>query len=283
MTMSITRRGFLSATAGLASVTALSACGSNSGSDASKPLVILADATPHTEILKQAQDAGLLGDVKLDIKTIASEVDPNQLLEAGDVDANFFQHQPYLDSWEKEKGVSDLVAVARTHVEPLGIYSKKVKSLNAIPSGITVALAADPTNFARGLLLLQDAGLLTLNVKSTDKGLDYSQVTEKNITANPKNFKFLPIDRPQLPATLDDAKVTVSVINGANALEAGLKPSKDALQLESAVNNPYTNIVVVKDKLKDDARVTKLAEALQSKQIKEWITTAYSGSVLPAK
>ena len=131
-----------------------------------------------------------------------------------------------------------------------------------MPNGATIALAADPTNFARGLMLLQDAKLLTLDVKSTDKGLDYAQITEKNITANPKNLKFVEIDRPQLPATLDDAKVTVSVINGANALEAGLKPATEALQLESATDNPYANVLAVKDTLKDDPRVAKLAEAL---------------------
>ena len=262
----------------------LAGCGAGSGSaDTSKPLVIMADATPHTEILEKVQELGLLGDTTIEIKGITGDIDPNQLLEAGDVDANFFQHVPYLDSWQKEKGVSDLVAVATTHVEPLGIYSKKVNSLGEVPNGATIALAADPTNFARGLMLLQDAKLLTLDVKSTDKGLDYAQITEKNITANPKNLKFVEIDRPQLPATLDDAKVTVSVINGANALEAGLKPATEALQLESATDNPYANVLAVKDTLKDDPRVAKLAEALQSPELAGWIESNYSGSVLPAK
>lgn len=283
--MSTTRRTFLTAALAAAAVPALAACGgSGSGSgDASKPLVIMADATPHTELLEYVEKSGQLGDVKLDLKGITGDIDPNQLLEAGDIEANFFQHVPYLDSWQAEKKVNDLVVTATTHVEPLGIYSKKVTSLEAAPAGATIAVAADPTNLGRGLVLLQSAKLLTLDVTGPLDKIDYAQVTEKNITANPKNFKFLPIDRPQLPATLDDAKVTISVINGANALEAGLDPKTDALFSESATDNPFANVVVVKSTLKDDARVKKLAEALQSADTQKWITDTYKGSVLPAK
>lgn len=281
----LSRRTFLSAALASAAVPALAACGSNSGSGASTsdPLVIMADATPHTELLEYVQKSGQLGDVKLDIKGITSEIDANQLLEAGDIAANFFQHVPYLDSWQKEKGVSDLVVAATTHVEPLGIYSRKVTSLDAAPAGATIALAADPTNFGRALVLLQSAKLITLNVGTDLTKIDYAQVTEKNITANAKKFTFLPIDRPQLAATLDDAKVTLSIINGANALEGGLKPATDSLFSESATNNPFANVVVVKSSLKDDARVTKLRDALQSADTQKWITDTYQGSVLPAK
>lgn len=261
----------------------LAACGAGAGNDASKPLVIMADATPHTDILKKVQELGLLGDTKIEIKGITGDIDPNQLVQSGDVDANFFQHQPYLTSWQKEKGVDDLTAVATTHVEPLGIYSKKITKLDELPNGATVALAADPTNYSRGLLLLQDAKLLTMDVKSTDKDLDYAQITDKNITANTKGLKFLKIDRPQLPASLTDGQVTASVINGANALEAGLNPKTDPLLRESDVDNPFANVLVVKSDIKDDPRVTKLAEALQSKQVQDWITSNYQGSVLPAK
>ena len=279
----ITRRGLLTGSAAVAlSATALSACGSSSGSS-SDPLTIMADATPHSDILKKAVELGLLGDYKLDIKSISGDIDVNQLTESGDVKANYFQHVPYLQSWQKEKGVSDLTAVARVHVEPLGLYSKKVKSLSAIPSGATIAIPSDPSNQARALFLLQQGKLLALNVKSTDKNLDYSQITQKNITANPHGLKFLTIDRPQLAATLDDAKVNLSVINGNYALEAGLTPKSDALVLESAVDNPYTNVIVVKSDLKDDPRVKKLAEAVQSKQIQDWITSNFKGSVLPAQ
>lgn len=263
----------------------LAACGSSSSgaADTSKPLVIMADASPHTEILEQAQKLGLFGDTKVEIKTMTGDIDPNQLVESGDVDANFFQHVPYLNTWQKQKGTSDLVSVASVQIEPLGLYSKKVHSLAAVPNGATIAIPADPSNLVRALFLLQQAKLLTLNVKPTDKDVDYSQITEKNITANPHALKFVKIDRPQLPASLDDPKVTLSVINGANALQAGIKPAKDAIVLETAKDNPYINILVVKSNLKDDPRVKKVAEALQSKQIADWITSNYAGSVLPAE
>ena len=264
--------------------TALAACGAKSSgsSDTSKPLTVLADATPHTEILQEVQKLGLLGETKIEIKSLTGEIDANDLLESGDVDANFFQHQPYLDSWLKEKGKTDLVAVATVHVEPLGLYSKKVKSLGEVPDGATIAVPADVTNLARALFLLQQAKLITLDAKITDANLDFSQITEKDVTANPKHIKFLKIDRPQLAATLDDAKVQLSVINGNYALEAGLKPKTDALALEQIAENPFANVLVVKSSLKDDPRVQALAKALESKQLADWIDTTYQGSVLPA-
>lgn len=282
----LSRRGFLTSTAAVAlGAAGLSACGaSGSGSaDTSKPLTIMADATPHTDILKKAQDLGLLGDVKINIKGITGDIDPNQLTEAGDIDASFFEHQPYLDDWSKQKRVDDIVLVCKVHIEPLGLYSKKVKSLAAVPQGATIAIPSDPANQARAFFLFQEAKLLTLGVKPTDKDVDFSQVTEKSITANPKALKFITIDRPQLAASLDDAKVDLSIVNGNYALEAGLTPKTDALVLESAVNNAYANGVAVKKSLVDDPRVKKLSEALTSKQVQDWITSNYQGSVLPAQ
>ncbi|MEL4358672.1 MULTISPECIES: MetQ/NlpA family ABC transporter substrate-binding protein [unclassified Luteococcus] len=260
----------------------LTACGAG-GNDTSKPLVVLADTTPHSEILKKAQELGLLGDTKIQVKTIAGEIDVNQLTQSGDVDANFFQHKPYLDTWLKTKGVTDLTSVATVHVEPLGLYSRKVKSLEEVPNGATIAVPSDPSNLVRALFLLQQAKLLTLDVKPTDTDVDYMKINVKNITSNPKGLKFLEIARPQLAATLDDAKVNLSIINGNYALGAGLKPKTDALALETATDNPYANLLVVKSDKKDDPRVKKLAEALQSKQIQDWINSNYQGSVLPAK
>lgn len=280
--MNTTRRSLLTGTAALAAL-ALTGCGLGGGSSTDGPLVVMADATPHTDILKKVQELGLLGETKIEIKGITGDIDPNQLVESGDVDANFFQHQPYLDTWQKQKGVDDLKAVATVHVEPLGLYSKKVKSLGAVPNGATIAIPADPSNLVRALFLLQQAKLLTLDVKPTDANVDYSQITEKNITANPKGLKFLKIDRPQLAASLDDSKVDLSIINGNYALEAGLKPASDSLALESATDNPYANLLVVKADKASDPRVAKLAEALQSKQVQDWITSNYQGSVLPAK
>lgn len=259
----------------------LAACGANTSSDTSAPLKIIADSTPHSELLKEAVDKGLLGDVKIELREATGDIDQNQLVFDGDVDGNFFQHQPYLTDWNAKHNNADLVGVVKTHVEPLGLYSKKVTSVDATPQGATIAIPLDATNQARALFLLADAGLIKLNVKATDPGLDFSQITEKNITENPKGIKFLKLERRQLPNSLDDAKVNLSVINGNYALEAGLTPDKDALQLESAKDNPYANILVVKGEKKDDPRVKKLVEALSSKQIAEFITNKYKGSVLP--
>jgi D-methionine transport system substrate-binding protein len=263
----------------------LTACGANTSStaaaDASQPLTVIADSTPHSEIIRNAIDTGLLGDVKITLREATGDIDQNQLVLDGDVDANFFQHVPYLKDWNAKHSNAPLVSVAAVHVEPLGLYSKKVTKIADTPSGATIAIPADATNQARALFLLADAGLVKLNVSPTDKDLDYSQVTTKNITDNPKKITFLTLERRNLPGSLDDAKVTLSIINGNYALEAGLTPEKDALILETAKDNPYANVLVVKDSLKDDARVKKLAEALTSTQTAEFITKTYKGSVLP--
>ncbi|QIK70983.1 ABC transporter substrate-binding protein [Propioniciclava coleopterorum] len=263
----------------------MTGCGAaNAGApDPSKPLRIMADVTPHALLLKEAEKQGLLGDVKIQVTEISGDIDPNQLVNAGDLDANFFQHVPYLTDWNAKHSGADLVALAPIHVEPLGLYSKKAK-LDAVPEGAVIAIPADATNQARALFLLQDAGLITLDVKADQPGLDYSQITpEKNVTGNPKNVGWLKIDRPQLAATLDDPKVQLSVINGNYALEAGLTPATDALALESAENNPYANVLVVKAGLKDDPRVKKVDEALTSPQLRQFITDTFKGSVLPAE
>lgn len=268
----------------------LSACGSNgNGSDSGgeaadtgKPLRVIADVIPHAELIKHVEETGQLGDVKVEVTQIAGDIDPNQLVEAGDLDANFFQHIPYLNDWNAQHGDADLVSVAAVHIEPLGLYSKKV-TLDAVPDAAVIAIPADATNQARALFLLEDAGLLKLDVDRADPNLDYSQVTDANVSENPKNISFVKIDRPQLAASLDDPKVILSIVNGNYALEAGLTPSDDALFIETADDNPYVNVLVVKEALADDARVKKLAEALTSADTAQWITDTYSGSVLPAK
>lgn len=274
-----------------ASALGLSACGATGTSggggekaDTGKPLTILADAEPHTTLLKQAEKEGLLGDVKLDIREISGQVDPNQLVASGDVDANFFQHTPYLKNWNAEhKDGPQLQMVGTVHIEPLGLYSKKVKAISETPKGANVAIPADAVNQGRALFLLEQAGLLTLNVKATDPNLDIATVGKKNITGNPKGLSFTEIDRPQLAATLDDPKVTLSIINGNYALEAGLKPSNDALALDEVTNNPYANGIVTRPELAGDPRVVKVVQALKDPKIKKFINDTYSGSVLPAE
>ncbi|MBB1494697.1 ABC transporter substrate-binding protein [Propioniciclava sp. MC1595] len=273
----------------LAAGLVLSGCGATqsgtpgAAADTSEPLRIIADVTPHAVLLEEAEKQGLLGDVEIDVTEISGDIDPNQLVNAGDLDANFFQHVPYLNDWNAQHDGADLVALAPVHVEPLGLYSEKV-TLDSVPDGAVIAIPADATNQARALFLIADAGLITLDVKADDEGLDYSQITpETNVTGNPKNISWLKIDRPQLAATLKDPKVTLSIINGNYALEAGLTPASDALKLESADNNPYANVLVVKEALKDDPRVVKVNEALTSPELQKFIEDTFKGSVLPAK
>ena len=269
-------------------LTGLAACGSGgadagstASAEASKPLRVMADVIPHAELIKQAESLCLLGDVKVDITEISASVDANQLVNEGDLDANFFQHVPYLDDWNANHPGSDLVAVATVHVEPLGLYSKKVTSLAEVPQDAVIAIPADATNQARALFLLEDAGLLKLNVDRSDPKLDYSQITPANVSDNPKKITFVEIDRPHLAASLDDPKVNLSVVNGNYALEAGLIPSENALVLETAEGNPYANVLVVKETMKDDPRVLALAKALESPELAKYILDTYQGSVLP--
>ena len=269
-------------------ITGLAACGSGgadagstASAEASKPLRVMADVIPHAELIKEAESLGLLGDVKVDITEISASVDANQLVNEGDLDANFFQHVPYLDDWNVNHPGSDLVAVATVHVEPLGLYSKKVTSLAEVPQDAVIAIPADATNQARALFLLEDAGLLKLNVDRSDPKLDYSQITPANVSDNPKKITFVEIDRPQLAASLDGPKVNLAVVNGNYALEAGLIPSENALVLEAAEGNPYANVLVVKETMKDDPRVLALAKALESPELAKYILDTYQGSVLP--
>ncbi|AHD20115.1 MULTISPECIES: MetQ/NlpA family ABC transporter substrate-binding protein [Rhodococcus] len=270
-------RRIVVASAALTLAAGLAACSSSEGDDTT--LRISASSTPHVEILDQIVSTGALGDYKLDIVEITGEVDPNELLEAGDVDANFFQHEPYLTDWQKQKGIDDLVAVADVHLEPIGLYSNKIASLDELKDGDTVAVPRDTTNYARALYLLESAGLLEMDVPFEEA--DLSVVTESNITANPKNLNLVSIERPQLARQLDDAQITAAVINSNYALEAGLNPAEDAIVTEEVENNPFSNLLVVRAENENDPAVTALAEALESPETAAWIEETYSGAVLP--
>ncbi|NLA28373.1 MAG: ABC transporter substrate-binding protein [Propionibacterium sp.] len=266
-------------------LTSMAACGGSSGdsssTDSTKPLKVMADVIPHAELIREAQSEGLLDGTKVNIVEISGDVDVNQLTEAGDMDANFFQHMPYLDDWNANHPGSDLVPVATVHLEPLGLYSKKITALRDVPDDAVIAIPADATNQARGLFLLEDAGLIKLDVDRNDPNLDYSQITDANVSENPKNISFIKIDRPQLAASLDDPAVNLSIVNGNYALEAGLIPANDALILEQVEGNPYANVLVTKATLKDDPRVKALATALESPELAQYIIETYQGSVLP--
>ncbi|MFI0513699.1 MetQ/NlpA family ABC transporter substrate-binding protein [Streptomyces sp. WSLK1-5] len=253
----------------------LSACGSSgsgSASDAGGALVVAASPTPHAEILNYvkenlAKKAGL----DLEVKEFTDYVTPNTATEDGSVDANYFQNQPYLDDFNKKRG-THIAPVVTVHLEPLGLYSHKVKSADALASGATIAVPNDSVNEARALKLLAANGLITLK-----DGVG-NEATPSDIAKNPKNLKFKELEAAQTPRSLDD--VDAAVVNGNYAIEADLKPASDALVLESAKNNPYGNFLAVKEGNEDDPRVKKLAKLLTSPEVKKFIEDKYAGSVI---
>jgi D-methionine transport system substrate-binding protein len=239
---------------------------------AAAPLRVVASSVPHAEILGFVQDK-LAPDLPLRIIEISGDIRPKRLILDGDADANFFQHVPYLRAEEAELGVRFAVT-ATVHVEPLGLYSRRVRSLADLPKGATVALSNNVTNFSRGLKLLQENGLIRLA-----PGRDGTFATAADIAENPKSLGFVEVAPPQLPRSLDD--VALSVINGNYALEAGLDPARDSLGLERAENNPYANVLVTTQALAQDGRVLRLATLLQSSETVAFIRARYRGSVIP--
>ena len=252
----------------------LGALVSSWGVQALEPLRVAADPVPHAQILAYIQKI----DPQLNLKVIEipNGVNSNELLVHGDVDANYFQHLPYLKSQEQALG-EKLAVAATVHIEPLGIYSHRHKSFADIPEKGTVAVPNNVTNLSRALYLLQDNGLIKLKPGFNDPATD--QATPKDIAENPKQLKILEIESPQIPRSLDD--VDLAVINGNYALDAGLVPAKDALGLEKAEHNPYANILVTTPKLANDPRIAQLAKDLTSPQVAKYITDNFAGSVIP--
>ncbi|MGW4029740.1 MetQ/NlpA family ABC transporter substrate-binding protein [Streptomyces sp. NPDC004838] len=256
----------------------LSACGDDSGSgakaDADAPLVVAASSVPHAEILGYVKDnLAAKEDLKLEVKEFSDYVTPNTATQSGEVGANYFQHKPYLDDFNK-KNDTTIVPVVTVHLEPLGLYSKKVQKTTDLKDGATVALPNDTTNEARALRLLEQNGLIKLKAGAGN------DATPKDIAENPKKIEFKELEAAQVPRALDD--VDAAVINGNYAVEAKLSPKNDALVLESAQDNPYGNILAVKKGDETDPRVEKLAELLHSPQVKKFIEDKYDGSVIPA-
>jgi len=239
------------------------------------PAVIKVGATPvpHAEILEFAKPILAKEGVDLEIVQFTDYVQPNLALDKGDLDANYFQHIPYLDSFNADRGLN-LVAVAKVHIEPIGLYSAKVKSVAEIKDKAVIAIPNDPSNAGRALVLLEKAGLLKLK-----EGVGI-QATVQDIVENPKNLSVKTLDAAQLPRALQD--VEVAVINTNYALEGGLNPSKDALFIENS-DSPYANILVVKAERADDPALKKLADVLVSEDVKKFIEEKYKGSILPAQ
>jgi D-methionine transport system substrate-binding protein len=241
-----------------------------SAEEAKLTLTIGATPVPHAELLNLIKDDLSAQGVTLKVVEFNDYVQPNEALVAGDLDANFFQHIPYLES--NPEWSAKLSSAFGIHVEPFGLYSTKYKTIGDIPNGATIAIPNDPSNGGRALLLLQSKGLIGLNANA---GIT---ATPLDISSNPKNFKFRELEAAQLPRSLAD--VDAATINGNYALEADFSPTKDALIIEGS-DSPYVNIVVVRKGHENDPAIQALKKSLLSPKIKDYIAKTYSdGSVV---
>ena len=258
---------------GAALALTLTGCGSSSKED--KTITVAAVPTPHAEILNNAVKPLLEKEgYTLEVKEFTDYVQPNTVTEEGEVDANYFQHKPYLDNFNAEKG-THLVSIEGIHFEPMGVYSKKITDLSSLKDGATVAVPNDATNEARALLLLQDQGLITLK---DGAGIE---ATPNDIVSNPKNLSFKELEAATVPSVVDD--VEIAIINGNYAIAAGFKTS-DALAIESADSlaaQTYENLLVVKDGNQDSDKTKALAKALNSDEVRDYINNTFEGAVVP--
>ncbi|MFF9897233.1 MetQ/NlpA family ABC transporter substrate-binding protein [Streptomyces longispororuber] len=271
--------GTAAAAGALALALGLTACGAGSGSDG-ETLVVGATPTPAGEVLTYikehlAQKEGL----DLQIREFTDYVTPNTALQEGSLDANLYQHTPYLEDFNASKK-TDLVPVTEVYLPPMGVYAApgkgdgKLTDVTRLRTGATVAVPNDTTNEGRALHLLASEGVIELK-----KGAG-ANATPEDIAANPRKLTIKPLEPAQLPRSLED--VDAAVINNNYALDAGLSPARDAVLLESAKDNPYTNVLAVKKGHENDPDVRKLAELLRSPEVRKFIEDTYKGSVLPA-
>lgn len=278
-------RKFAAGTAALAVTVSLAGCGLMGGNDKDSVgkkdgdvtvLTIGATPVPQAKILKfvddnLAKDAGL----DLEIKEFTDYALPNQALNDGDIDANYFQHEPYLTEEISKKGY-EFSHFKGIHIEPLALYSSKAKKLEDIKDGAKIAIPNDPSNMGRSLKLLEDAGLLKIK-----DGVEAVSATTHDVADNPKNIKFVEADAATLPRVMED--LDGAVINGNFALEGGLTPSKDGLFLERPEDNPYANLLVVRQSTKINENIQKLNELLHSDDVKKFIEENWKdGTVIPA-
>jgi len=231
-----------------------------------------ATPVPHAEILNVVKPILAKEGIDLQIIEFTDYVRPNLALSDRELDANFFQHIPYLETFSSERRLN-LTWVAKVHVEPMGVYSRKVKDLKSLKNGALIGIPNDPTNGGRALLLIEKAGLITLKPNA---GL---AATVFDIADNPKKLRFQELEAAQLPRALPD--LDAAVINTNFALEAKLDPLKDAIIIEGS-DSPYANVLAVRNADKNNADIAKLAKALQSSTVRDFIRTQYKGAVVPA-
>ena len=243
--------------------------------DEDKTISVAASATPHAEILEQAKPLLEEKGYELEVKIFEDYIIPNEVVESGDFDANYFQHIPYRESFNEEKG-THLVDAGDIHYEPFGIYPGKKESLDDIEEGDTIAVPNDTTNEARALLLLQDNGIIKLK---EGVGLE---ATKNDIEENPHNVEIIELEAAQIPRVVQD--MSYVVLNGNYALQADYSVAKDSLAYEksdSEAAKTYVNLIAVKEGNEDSEAIKALVEVLKSDEIKEYINETYDGAVIP--
>jgi len=257
----------------LVSALIFTACPRRQGGGAgdASTLVIGATPVPHGELLNLIRDDMAAQGITLRVVEFTDFVQPNMALLSGDLDANFFQHIPYLET--NPEWAARLVPVFGVHVEPFGLYSARHRSINDLPNGAFIAIPNDPSNGGRALILLEANGLITLREGA---GL---RATPRDIVSNPRNFRFRELEAAQLPRSLPD--VDAATINGNFALQAGLNPQRDSLIIEGP-DSPYVNVVAVQRGNENDPRIIALRNALQSDRVRDFILERYDGGVVPA-
>ena len=265
--MSFTLRKLLAAALGTHTLAA------GSVASAADRLVIAATPVPHAEILEFVKPMLAKDGVELEIKVFTDYVQPSMQTNEKRVDGNFFLHQPYLDAFKQKQKNDIQVVVTKVHVEPLGAYSGKHKAVADIPEGATVAIPNDPSNSGRALLLMAKNGLITL------KDLNNISATQKDIAENPKKLRIRELEAATLPHILN--QVDRAVINTNYAIEAKLNPLKDSLFIEDA-SSPYANLLVARDDNANSPAIRKLAAALNSPEVKQFLADKYQGAVVPA-
>lgn len=263
------------------SALALAGCGSqqsassgaSSAASGAKTLKVGATAVPHAEILEAAKPLLEKEGITLEIVEFNDYVQPNLALNDKELDANFFQHEPYLKNFMDEHKEVKLKNAAGIHIEPMGVYSRKIKKLDELKDGATIAIPNDPTNGGRSLLLLEKAGIIKLKEGVGEKA------TVGDIAENKKNIKFQEVEAAQVPRTLDD--VDAAVINSNFAMQMNLDPTKDAMFIEDSTS-PYVNIIAVREGDENRPEIQALIKVLHSDEIKQFIIEKYKGAVVPA-
>lgn len=264
------------AAAALLAVTACGAPSENAAADSATEdtLVVGATAVPAGDILEFV-NAELAADAGLDLEIVefSDYIAPNAALDEGQLDANLYQHVPFLEEFNEGNG-TDLVPVQEVYLPPLGLYSNAVDSADELEDGAEIALPNDPTNEFRALLLLEEGGLITLA-----EGVDEATFSLEDIEDNPKGLEFREVEAAQLPRSLDD--VDAAIVNNNYAQEAGLDFEEDSILLEQVEDNPYVNVLASRDDNADDPRIATLAELLASAETAQFVEEKFGGSVIP--